>query len=167
MSDVSDQDDQSTATGTHRHYVYTLAYSDGRVFYVGKGKGDGINAHEQEARSGVQSQKCAIIRAIWEQGGEVVKSKVAYFASDEEATRYERFLISSLDGLANVQGGTDQFSSVTIALEDQHRFGASIRRVDPDGQEYWSARGSELSGVRFVGVLQECHREGGEGAFHR
>lgn len=77
---------------------------------------------------------------IWEQGSEVVKTKVAYFASDEEATRYERFLIGSLGDLTNVQGGTDQFTNVTIKSEDQRRFGASIRRVDPDGREYWSAR---------------------------
>lgn len=129
-----------TETDAMRHYVYTLAYPDGSVFYVGKGVGDRINAHEREARSGAQSPKCAIIRAIWAQGGEVCKTRVAYFASDEEAARYERLLVSSYDGLANVQGGGEQFVEAFLAPEDLCAFGASIRQVDEHGRTYWSAR---------------------------
>lgn len=38
-------------------YVYTLAYPDSKVFYVGKGTGKRIDDHEREARKGVQSYK--------------------------------------------------------------------------------------------------------------
>lgn len=47
-----------------RHYVYIYAYPDGRVFYVGKGKGNRILDHEAEARKGINSRKCDIIRSI-------------------------------------------------------------------------------------------------------
>jgi hypothetical protein len=123
-----------------RQYVYTLAYPDGRVFYVGKGTGNRIDEHEGEARNGAQSDKCDIIRAIWAQGGEVVKARVAYFPNDAEALQYEHYLISTLPGLANKRAGEARFSTISVSPEDQIMFGASIRRTDEDGVEYWSAR---------------------------
>lgn len=124
----------------HPHYVYTLAYPDGRVFYVGKGVNDRISEHERAARRGVQSKKCDIIRSIWAQGGEVVRRKVAFFQNEEEALRYEHYLISSLDGLINQFEGSDDFVTVSISPADERVFGASIKRRSDDGEEYWSAR---------------------------
>ena len=117
------------------YYVYTLAYPDGRVFYVGKGTGERMDRHEYEARNGVSSRKCDIIRSIWAEGGEVVKTKVASFTSAEEALQNEHSLISTLPGLANIMSGEGQFSSVALLPEDQRVFGASIRRFDECGDE--------------------------------
>ena len=43
------------------YYVYTLAYPDGTVFYVGKGSGNRIQHHEQEALRGHDCPKCDLI----------------------------------------------------------------------------------------------------------
>lgn len=78
-------------------YVYTLAYPEsmgGAIFYVGKGKGDRIDEHEKEARKGIQSKKCDVIRGIWAIGEEVVKTKVAYFKDEGDAYLYEWGLIN-------------------------------------------------------------------------
>jgi hypothetical protein len=82
-------------------YVYTLSSPDGAVFYVGKGKGRRIDAHERQARLGVDSPKCAAIRKIWASGGRVLKEKVAFFNSEQDAYAEEKRLIESLPGLTN------------------------------------------------------------------
>src|SRR4051812_14655876 len=59
-------------------YVYIHAYPEsmgGAVFYVGKGIGDRIDQHEEEAHHGHQCEKCDIIRSIWAVGERVVKRK--------------------------------------------------------------------------------------------
>ncbi len=144
---IKHTDEDGVDSFQFRCYVYTLAYPDGRVFYVGKGVGDSIDDHEREARRGIRSEKCDIIRAIWSQGGEVVKRKVARFDSDEEALQYEHFLLSSLNGLANISEGSRNIAEVVVSPEDQRLFGASIRRFTDEGKEYWSAR--EMAG--FLG----------------
>lgn len=54
-------------------YVYELRDPrNGLPFYVGKGKGDRINAHEREARKGVSSPKCERIKEIWAAGLQAV-----------------------------------------------------------------------------------------------
>lgn len=84
-----------------RYYVYTLTDPrDGAVFYVGKGCGSRINAHEREANT-VDSPKCRRIRDIWAAGQSVAKSKIAYFASERAAYAYEARLIAELPGLTN------------------------------------------------------------------
>lgn len=46
-----------------RHYVYALRDPrDGRVFYVGKGVGDRINAHVREAGADLESQRAKLRR---------------------------------------------------------------------------------------------------------
>src|SRR5260221_12406524 len=89
-------------------YVYTLAYPDGTVFYVGKGSvksrkslRDRIEDHEVEARQGVQSPKCDIIREIWAQGWEVQKSVVYETDSEEEALHAATQLITLISGDGN------------------------------------------------------------------
>ncbi len=76
-------------------YVYSLAYPDGRVFYVGKGCKQRINFHEYEARIGHQCNRCDIIRAIWDQGRQVIKRKEYVQLSEEEAYRLESQLIDT------------------------------------------------------------------------
>ena len=58
-------------------YVYTLAYPDGTVFYVGKGSGNRIKAHFWEAlgKKKTVSRVAQRIREIWLQGGKVIIRK--------------------------------------------------------------------------------------------
>jgi hypothetical protein len=54
-------------------YVYTYAFPDGTVFYVGKGVRARIEEHEREAQSGCDCEKCRTIRRIWKSGMPVQK----------------------------------------------------------------------------------------------
>lgn len=84
------------------YYVYELI--DPRteaVFYVGKGKGSRIHAHELEARKGRVSRKCDMIRAIEDGGLSVTKRTVQTFANEQDAYDFETGLIAQY-GLANL-----------------------------------------------------------------
>lgn len=92
-------------------YVYTLAYPEemgATVFYVGKGANGRIADHAREAKRGVQSPKCDVIRQIWDAGYDFVPTKVAEGLSGRPAGLLERQLISQyrLENLTNqVDGG--------------------------------------------------------------
>lgn len=89
-------------------YVYTLTDPrDGAVFYVGKGSGRRIEAHEAEARKGGHSRKCDRIRDIWSSGAEVRRDVVSRHDDENEALDAECLLIDSigLDVLTNVLPG--------------------------------------------------------------
>lgn len=91
-----------------KFYVYVLIRSNGSIFYVGKGQGNRINAHEAEAHRGIQSHKCNIIRQEWENGQEIIKQKVAFFDDEEDAYELEILLIEFFgrENLANLcEGG--------------------------------------------------------------
>lgn len=66
-----------------KYYVYTLAYPDGTVFYVGKGSGNRIERHESDAKHGYIGKTSDVIRQIWASGSQVQK-QVLYETSDEE-----------------------------------------------------------------------------------
>src|SRR5436853_1956337 len=88
------------------YWTYVLACHasmGGALFYVGMGSGNRIDRHESDARSGVASEKCNIIRAIWEQGEEIVKSKVDEGLTWSEGLAAETKLIREcgLENLAN------------------------------------------------------------------
>lgn len=81
------------------HYVYTLSYPPigehaSEVFYVGKGTKSRLFMHEDEAASGTQSRKCDIIRSIWSQGGQVLKTIVYSTKVEMDALVYEWVLIN-------------------------------------------------------------------------
>ena len=98
-----------------KHYVYWHRYPKdypdqqlaGKVFYVGKGSRSRSKNHLAEARKGVQSEKCDIIRSIWAAGKQVVEEKIAYFDNEAEAYELEKKLINELglSTLANMAGG--------------------------------------------------------------
>ncbi len=112
-----------------QYYVYTLAYPDGRIFYVGKGQGDRILQHEKEARQYYHTQqqesaKVRVIREIWASGGQVVKTKVLETENEEEAYEYEKQYIAQCDpsSLTNrTKGGGPQFSKQDPYARLKHR----------------------------------------------
>jgi hypothetical protein len=94
------------------YYVYTLARPTGEIFYVGKGKGNRIDWHEVEARNGVKSYKCNIIRKIWREGGQVIKTRVYEGLTEREAFERERTLIATYgrERLTNLTDGGQGWS---------------------------------------------------------
>lgn len=95
------------------YYVYALI--DPRTdapFYIGKGKGRRINAHELEAQNGGESQKCRVIREINEAGLQVKKVKIAEFAREASAYKRERQEIQriGMDNLTNLTVGGGRIS---------------------------------------------------------
>jgi hypothetical protein len=84
--------------------VYMLSYPEemgGAVFYVGKGSGNRIFAHERfvrfddKKRSG-NHHKDAVIKRILDAGLEVRKEIVASFDLEIDAFAYEWFLINTV-----------------------------------------------------------------------
>lgn len=114
-----------------KHYVYTLAYPDGRVFYVGKGMRDRIDCHEREARNGNKSYKCNVIRKIWAQGEQVVKTKLAYFESHSEALAYEVALIFFMDGLTNLTYGGEGIVGLARTLDHRRKISEALKGRGP------------------------------------
>lgn len=85
-------------------YTYRLRRPSGEVFYIGKGTGNRIDMHEREARRGVQSRKCDIIREIWASGEQIIKEKVHENLPSGIAYALEQRLIKEQgeENLANV-----------------------------------------------------------------
>lgn len=117
---------------TYRHYVYTLAYPDGKVFYVGKGIGNRINAHEKEAirEANRSNYKLNTIRKIWSDGGQIIKTKLAFFETHEEAIQYEIALIFFMDGLTNLTAGGDGCYGF-VQSEEQRRKTSLAHKSSP------------------------------------
>src|SRR6516165_966320 len=84
-------------------YVYVLARPDtDEIFYVGKGSVhvdgvDRIDNHEEEARKGVRSRKCDIIRELRVKELQVQKWKVYETDNEADALHYERALITFMN----------------------------------------------------------------------
>jgi acid stress-induced BolA-like protein IbaG/YrbA len=104
-------------------YVYVLYRPDGRPFYVGKGHGRRINAHEQFAKMGHKARRYSIIRKIWREGGQVVKEKVFETYDELEAYAMERQLIASIgrENLTNETDGGDGNYGWSPSLEQRAR----------------------------------------------
>lgn len=83
-------------------YVYELFDpSSGDVFYVGKGSGKRIDAHEIEAASGVDTHKCRKIRSLVSNHGKIGKRKVALFCDEKQSYIHEANRIAEY-GLSNL-----------------------------------------------------------------
>lgn len=106
-------------------YAYTLARFDGTVFYVGKGRGKRIDAHEEEARDGCHCPKCRIIHATWEGGHEIVKTIVFKSFNEDEVLQHERALIASIgrESLCNRSDGGEgrSYGSPFEAMYKEYR----------------------------------------------
>lgn len=84
------------------YYVYQLI--DPRThkpFYVGKGKGERMYAHEKEAEGKSRHPKCKLIREIKSLGYVIEYKIVKRFDSEEEAYLYEAQVILDI-GLENL-----------------------------------------------------------------
>lgn len=92
-------------------YVYILLRPDLRPFYVGKGSGDRIHAHEQEARTKCACHKCKVIRKVWRSGKQIVKRVVFETRVEAKALAEEARLIHTIGihNLTNVSLGATGF----------------------------------------------------------
>ena len=102
-------------------YVYELSDPrDNSVFYVGKGSGNRIDAHERDTIKGVCSKKCNKIRSINNSGYSIHKEKVATFWDEQAAYDYETERISfyGLSNLTNIiAGGQSAFERRVKAMK--------------------------------------------------
>lgn len=117
---------------TYRFYVYALSYPEsmgGLVFYIGKGQGNRINAHEWQARKGKDNNphKYHVIRSIWNQGEQVVKTKLAFFQTNEEALQYEIALIFFFSNLTNITDGGEGVVGWTPTEETKRKISAAVK----------------------------------------
>jgi hypothetical protein len=77
-------------------YTYILRRPDGRPFYVGKGIGDRVFAHENEARHAndrrSNAYKLNVIRSIWK-SGDAVSYEIDLLSHDEDAVHARETLL--------------------------------------------------------------------------
>ncbi|MCB1814361.1 MAG: hypothetical protein KDK04_21960 [Candidatus Competibacteraceae bacterium] len=116
-------------------YVYTLAV-DGDIepFYVGKGYGQRINEHERKARRGEQSFVCNKIRKAWNQGNEIVKTKVFVSPDEQECFLKESELIAfygrrdiGTGCLVNQTDGGDGASGRVVSIHERQAKSKSMK----------------------------------------
>lgn len=104
-----------------RWYVYRLVDPrDSQPFYVGKGSGNRIDAHEQEALKWVCHEKCLVINEIWSENLQVIKEKVAYFWDEQAAYDYEHELIQEI-GIENLTNIVDYPQSAKSGFYSRER----------------------------------------------
>lgn len=112
-----------------RFYVYILARSNNKPFYVGKGQHDRVLDHESEARRGHKCHRCNIIRKIWKSGGEVQRYIIFTTDDESEAFAYECELIA-LHGRENLCNQTDGGEGASNPSKDVlDKRSASIRKA--------------------------------------
>ena len=86
----------------YKWYLYQLIDPrDHTVFYIGKGTGKRIHAHEKEARNGVCSDKCNKIKDIWADNLQIEKKIIAYFNDEKYAYQTEADWIRNTPNLTN------------------------------------------------------------------
>ncbi len=104
----------------YRYYVYTLAFPDGCVFYVGKGTGGRLFHHEEEAQRECECRKCAIIRSIWEVGGRVQRAIVYRTNDEQDAFEHEKTTIAKYrsEHLVNYEPGKKPYRPIIPRLRE-------------------------------------------------
>ena len=134
----------TTLQAKSRWYVYELIDPrDQAVFYVGKGTGKRVDAHEAEAAS--QSQVCSRklnrIRDIWQSGASVQKRKVAFFWDEQAAYDHETEVIAGygLAALTNVlPGGQKAWANRLHELAERKERKVSQNRIEAILSDYSS-----------------------------
>lgn len=109
------------------YYVYVLARPNGKPFYIGKGKGARVFAHDIEAKSGHKCHKCNVIRKIWRSGSEYQRYIVFTTDVEQDAHGYERELIAlhGRENLCNLTDGGEGCSGRVVSAETREKM--SIR----------------------------------------
>ena len=116
---------------TEKFYYYVLSRPGGPPFYVGKGKGDRYLADRDHN---------AYCRAVIDKyGAENIVRSVAYVASEEEAFRLERLLISIFKNLcghslSNLTNGGEGSEGFRFSAEQKKHF-SELRKGKPSGRE--------------------------------
>ena len=88
------------------NYTYALVDPrDGKVFYVGSGRGERINDHEGEAVAGKAYPRSARIREILADGLSVRKTIIGLFADRRRAREFELETIKAI-GYENLTNTT-------------------------------------------------------------
>jgi excisionase family DNA binding protein len=141
-------------------YVYALVRPDtDEIFYIGKGSVhvggvDRIDNHEEEARKGVRSRKCDIIRELWARGIQVQKWKLYETDSEADALQYERTLITFMNAngkLTNIRNGAT-YNREYRNQEEETRAGRTGKRR---AEQWLSAnQAGNLLGVRGQTVIR-------------
>jgi len=86
----------------YKWYIYQLIDPrNDEVFYIGKGAGKRIKAHEKETRRGVCSKKTNKIKEIWLDNLEVKRQIIAYCNDEKYAYEVESDWINSTPNLTN------------------------------------------------------------------
>jgi hypothetical protein len=151
-----------TGNNLKKHHVYTLAYPDGKVFYVGKASfPNRIYAHEVEAKSSrtCNEYKVRVIRKIWANGEKVLRKKVAYFDTDEEASLYEIALIFFLPDLTNLTDGGEGAIGLIHSLESKQKMSQS-RKGKPQSVEHARKRSiSHIGKKRSIETRQKISKK--------
>jgi hypothetical protein len=129
-------------------YVYTLAYLDGTVFYVGKGTGRRVHNHEHFAarsdemiqRYHLNDRKCSKIREIWDKQGQV-KKEILYETDDEQdAYIYEWALVNIV--YANNENLTNNKTS------NRRNLTTAYQTLEISGEIYYTA----AQAARYLGI---------------
>ena len=113
-----------------RYYVYILARPNGKPFYVGKGQGARVFAHDNEARLGHKCHKCNVIRKIWRNGGEYQRYIVFTTDVERDAHDYEKELIAQFgrDSLCNLTDGGEGCSGRVVDSETRKKLSLAWQR---------------------------------------
>ena len=83
------------------YYQYALYRDDGRIFYIGKGKGNRLSDHEYQARRGKKGHLYNIIRGIHARGAQIIKRKILENLTEAEAHAAEIAMIASFGRYPN------------------------------------------------------------------
>ena len=122
-----------------RYYIYILRRPDHRPFYVGKGKGDRVFQHENEARHKGNHPKLNVIRAIKRTGGNLVYEIDSVHQEEMDAYERETLLIDGFKRLheggplTNLAAGGGSESGPSPLSTEKHR--VSLGGIPDDDPE--------------------------------
>ena len=146
-----------------KYYVYALIDPrDRSTFYVGKGKGSRIDAHELEASKGKPGEKCDRIRSITSDGCSVEKTILRHFAIEQDAYDYERYLIEQigLENLTNITPGGGSARNQSLRAKSASEWTIDLARkvlgLYPEITRRWIEEGRPMVVVSGSTLYQRC-----------